>query len=114
MEKLTKISKGLKALSDETRLKIVFLLSFRPHCVCELSEIIGYSQPTISRHLQILKEAGIVKFKKEKFFIVYYLATEDEFTKKLLELVIEKAKELSFYDELIKNTTPTISVFSPL
>jgi ArsR family transcriptional regulator len=49
---LIRFTKVLKALSDPTRLEIVALLSFRPHCVCELVNIIGFSQPTISRHLR--------------------------------------------------------------
>jgi ArsR family transcriptional regulator len=110
MEKLTELSKVLKALSDKTRLKIITLLSYRPHCVCELSEIIGYSQPTISRHLQILAEAGIVKFKKEKFFIIYYLAPQNDFIEKILNIIMEKIKEKSLYKEFISKTTPNLSL----
>ena len=109
MEKITEVSKVLKALSDETRLKIITLLSFRPHCVCELSRIIGFTQPTISRHLQILTEAGIVNFKKEKFFIIYFLAPQNKYIEQLLEVVLNKVKEISFYRELIEKTTPTFS-----
>ncbi len=109
MKSFKDIAKILKALSDETRLKIITLLSFRPHCVCELSNIIGFSQPTISRHLQILAEAGIVNFKKERFFIIYYLAPENEFIEKFLETILNTIKDYSFYSNLIKKTTPTFS-----
>ncbi len=109
MESFKDVAKILKALSDETRLKIIALLSFRPHCVCELSNIIGFSQPTISRHLQVLADAGVVSFRKERFFIIYYLDPKTEFIKELLNTVLNTLKNYPFYTNLIKKTTPTFT-----
>jgi ArsR family transcriptional regulator len=90
---LIRLTKVLKALSDPTRLEIVALLSFRPHCVCELVNIIGFSQPTISRHLQVLTDARITSFEKSKFFIIYKLSPKDEFTYKILDTLLEELKK---------------------
>jgi len=104
---LIRLTKVLKALSDPTRLEIVALLSFRPHCVCELVNIIGFSQPTISRHLQVLTDAGITFFEKSKFFIIYKLFPKDEFTHKILDTLLEELKKQGLYDEIISKTTPS-------
>jgi ArsR family transcriptional regulator len=103
---LIRLTKVLKALSDPTRLEIVALLSFRPHCVCELVNIIGFSQPTISRHLQVLTDARITSFEKSKFFIIYKLSPKDEFTYKILDTLLEELKKQGLYDEIISKTTP--------
>jgi ArsR family transcriptional regulator len=103
---LIRLTKVLKALSDPTRLEIVALLFFRPHCVCELVNIIGFSQPTISRHLQVLTDAGITSFEKSKFFIIYKLSPKDEFTHKILDTLLEELKKEGLYDEIISKTKP--------
>ncbi len=64
----------LKALGEPTRLKIVKLLSVRELCVCELEAVLGISQPRISQHLRVLKEAGIVNERKERQRSFYSLA----------------------------------------
>lgn len=51
----------LKALADETRLKIFHLILKRERCVCEIVPAVGLSQPTVSIHLAKLKRAGLVK-----------------------------------------------------
>jgi len=103
---LMKLSKVLKAFADPTRLEIIALLSFRPHCVCELASIIGLSQPTISRHLMVLTVAGITTFEKSKYFIIYKLSPKDPFINKLLEILIEEMRINGLYDAIISKTTP--------
>jgi len=57
--------KLLKALADETRLTIVeFLKGGKEKCVYEIIPVTGKSQPTVSQHLKILREAGVLKFRK--------------------------------------------------
>jgi ArsR family transcriptional regulator len=66
--------KSLKALSDGNRLRIIRLLLDRPRCVCELQAALGIAQPTVSKHLSILEEAGWVnKERRGKNFIYYQL-----------------------------------------
>lgn len=63
--------KILKALADETRLKIVDFLRDGERCVCEIIPITSKSQPAVSQHLKILTEAGILESRKEGTSIYY-------------------------------------------
>jgi ArsR family transcriptional regulator len=57
------LAAGLKALSDPTRLRLVSLVAAhegQEACVCDLTEPVGLSQPTVSHHLKILVDAGIL------------------------------------------------------
>lgn len=65
-----------KALGDETRLKIVQLLYGKALCVCDIIEAFSMSQPAISHHLKILKQAGIVVDGREGKWIYYQLNPE--------------------------------------
>jgi ArsR family transcriptional regulator len=64
-------TKILKALSDPTRLKIVELLKQGEICACKFVPLTKKAQPTVSQHLQILENAGIVKSRKEGKMILY-------------------------------------------
>lgn len=64
------------ALSDPTRLLIIYALYQRPRYVCELAATLGIPQPTISRHLKILRERALVETKRENHAI-YYSLTDD-------------------------------------
>lgn len=63
-----------RALADETRLKIVKLLSGKEMCVDELMEALGSAQATMSHHLHVLKEAGLVQAEKRGRNVYYALA----------------------------------------
>lgn len=54
-----------KALADETRLKIIEMLSCGEMCACDILESFQITQPTLSYHLKILTDSGIVKSRKE-------------------------------------------------
>ena len=62
-----------KALGDETRLRIVALLSHGELCVCHLQEALGLSQPSVSRHLATLRGAGIVGDRRDRKWVYYRL-----------------------------------------
>ena len=64
----------IKALGDPTRLKIIHLLSYGELCVCEINAALEKPQPTISHHLNILKKAGFLKWRKEGIWIYYSLS----------------------------------------
>jgi len=66
--------KVTKALSDPNRIKIIKLLQQKMMCVCELQAALRIAQPTVSKHLRILEEAGLVDFKKEGLWVNYFLA----------------------------------------
>lgn len=50
----------LKALADESRVRVLWMLEDRALCVCELQKGLGLAQSTVSRHLQFLEETGFV------------------------------------------------------
>ena len=64
----------LKALADPTRIGIVNCLARSPElCVCNLTDAFGLSQPTISHHLKVLREAGLVEAEKRGTWSYYRL-----------------------------------------
>jgi ArsR family transcriptional regulator len=68
------VSEVFKALGHPSRVFIVEKLTDAEHCVCELSEMIGADMSTVSRHLSILKKAGIVTDRKQGTTVYYSLA----------------------------------------
>ena len=64
----------IKALADPTRLKILYLLKYGELCVCEIITAMEKPQPTISHHLNILKKAGFLKWRKEGVWVHYSLS----------------------------------------
>ena len=66
--------KVMKALSDPNRVKMIKLLQRKVLCVCEIKEALGLAQSTVSKHLKILEEAGMVNFTKDGLWVNYHLA----------------------------------------
>lgn len=64
-------AKILKALADETRISIIEFLKEEEKCVCKIIPMTGKSQPSVSQHLKILSEAGILESRKEGTNIYY-------------------------------------------
>jgi len=60
-----------KALSDETRIRILKLLENEELCVCEIMEVLDMIQSRISRHLDILRRAGFLSARREKKWMIY-------------------------------------------
>ena len=57
------LGQGLRALADPTRLRILSLIRSQPNheaCVCHLTEPLGLTQPTVSHHMKVLLDAGLV------------------------------------------------------
>jgi len=69
-----------KALSDNNRLLIIDMLSCGELCNCDLIDGLGLTQPTVSHHMKILQQAGLVNSRKEGKWIYYTLnkSTFDE------------------------------------
>lgn len=63
----------LKAVTDENRLHIIELLKQGERCACVLLESLHFSQPTLSHHMKVLCEAGLVKGRKEGKWVYYSL-----------------------------------------
>ena len=66
-------AKVIKALAHPTRLLIVDQIADQEKCVCELRELIGADMSTVSKHLSVLKEAGVVSDEKRGLMVFYRL-----------------------------------------
>jgi ArsR family transcriptional regulator len=64
----------MKALSDPNRVKIIKILQSRSMCVCEMQAALGIAQPTVSNHLKVLEEAGLVVSRKDGLWVNYFPA----------------------------------------
>jgi ArsR family transcriptional regulator len=63
----------MKALSDETRLRILNVLLERECCVCEVMQALDISQSRASRNLGILQEAGFLRTRRDRVWMVYFV-----------------------------------------
>jgi ArsR family transcriptional regulator len=75
---MKKTAKLFKALSDETRLRILSLLGGGELCVCDLMAILDLPQSTVSRHLATLRNADLVEDRRQGVWMYYRLAEGDE------------------------------------
>ena len=73
------LAAGLKALSDPARLRLISLVAAHADleaCVCDLTEPVGLSQPTVSHHLKLLVEAGILSREQRGKWAYYKLVPD--------------------------------------
>lgn len=68
----------MKALSDPNRVKIMKMLEKKELCVCEITAVLGLAQSTISKHLKILEDAGLVDSWREGGWVNYRLPEKFE------------------------------------
>ena len=85
-------AKILKALSDHNRLKIIDLLSCGEKCACEILESFKFTQPTLSHHMKVLMDCGLIEVRKDGIWNYYKLKGKN--TNKLvlflMNLITEK------------------------
>jgi len=86
----------LKALSDETRLRIINLLYEKELCVCDIMETLQITQTKASRHLTYLKNADLVSDRKHAQWVYYSLL---------------KGNEMEFIDSLVFNNLRKLEQF---
>lgn len=89
-------AKIFKALSDSNRLQIIYILSLGEKCACRLLEHFKFTQPTLSHHMKVLMECGLVSSRKEGTWN-YYSLNEDNVKELLM-----------FLNELMLNNKKTI------
>jgi len=99
VEKLVEV---LKALSDETRLRILNLLYEKELCVCDVMETLQITQAKASRHLIYMKNAGLVKDRKQAQW-AYYAMQKDERLKFIDSLVYDNLRSLELYQGDLEN-----------
>lgn len=92
MQKLLSV---FKALSDETRVRILLLLREGELCVCDIAGTLKMPQPNISFHLGMLKDAGLIRDRKNGRWIHYSLDESDIFKRHLLLGIFERIDDSS-------------------
>jgi len=86
---MDKMIKAFKALSDETRLRILNILLERECCVCEVMQALDISQTRASRNLGILENAGFLKSRRNGAWMYYSLVEEksNEYIRSLIAMI---------------------------
>lgn len=90
-DRLIDLAELFKIFGDSTRIKILFALFEAEVCVCDLSQLLGVSVSAVSHQLRILKQANLVKFRKEGKTVFYSLA--DDHVRTVLGQGIEHINE---------------------
>ncbi len=78
-EEAQRLGRALKAIADPARLRLISLIQAQPDgeaCVCHLTEPLGLSQPTVSHHLKVLLQAGLVERDQRGSWAYYRVAPE--------------------------------------
>ncbi len=99
-----------KALSDETRLRVLILLSRQELCVCEIEAILRLSQSRVSRHLTVLRNSGLVLDRRDGTWIHYRLApARDDLERSLQKCLKECFNDLPIVRKDIKRLREILS-----
>ena len=72
-----KLSKELKAIAEPNRLQILDMISTGEKCACDILDSFEFTQPTLSYHMKVLIEAGIVNSRKEGIWQYYSIVDEN-------------------------------------
>ncbi|MBO8126903.1 MAG: winged helix-turn-helix transcriptional regulator [Firmicutes bacterium] len=88
---VTGLSELFKVLGDETRTKILYLLSLQELCVCDLADLLEMSLPAVSHHLRLLKAMRLVKHRREGKQVFYSL--DDQHIVELIKQAQEHFQE---------------------
>lgn len=91
LEDVAGVSEIFKALGDETRTRIIYLLSLQEMCVCDIAAVLEMSLPAVSHHLRLLKLMRLVKHRREGKNVFYSL--DDHHIVGLIQLAKEHHDE---------------------
>ncbi len=94
----------MKALSDPNRVRVVKLLEDRALCVCEIQKVLGLAQPTVSSHMKILEDAGLVNKERQGTWMIYSQAVDSEssYVRTMLIKLRDWLNEDALLQEMIK------------
>lgn len=84
---LAELAELFKVFGDSTRIRILYILSQSELCVCDIAEVLGLTQPAVSYQLKALKQARLVKNRRDGKTVYYSLADRH------VEMIIGMAKE---------------------
>ncbi|MBC8479323.1 MAG: winged helix-turn-helix transcriptional regulator [FCB group bacterium] len=74
---MMELTRVFKALSDSNRIRIIEMISEKPLCVCEITAVLDLATSTVSKHLSILKDAGLILDEKDGKWVNYRLNETD-------------------------------------
>lgn len=94
----------MKAMSDPNRVRIIKLLQRKELCVCELRELLGLAQSTVSKHLKLLDDAELILSRRDGAWIIYRLNSEPEspYARSLLEKMEQWHEDDQLLFEMVK------------
>jgi ArsR family transcriptional regulator len=90
-ETLYELTDFFKVLGDTTRIRILHALFISEMCVCDLAEVLGAGQSAVSHQLKVLRQAGLVRFRREGRMAFYSL--KDEHVKHIMEQALQHTME---------------------
>ncbi|OPX90777.1 MAG: HTH-type transcriptional repressor AseR [Pelotomaculum sp. PtaB.Bin104] len=91
---MQKLLDFFKTLSDQTRLRIMVLLSRKEFCVCELCSILQLPQPKVSAHLAKLRDMGYVQDERQGQWIFYELNIHDHTILEIIKIIAASKCEI--------------------
>jgi ArsR family transcriptional regulator len=94
----TQLIEIYNCLCDETRLRIMHLLTQSPLCVCHLQDILGLTQVGASKHLAYLRQRGLVEARRHEQWMIY-------------SLPVERPRELDWQLRCLQDCLPAYTVF---
>jgi ArsR family transcriptional regulator len=80
----------MKAVSDPNRVKVLKMLQNKSMCVCEMQAALQIAQPSVSKHLKLLEDSGLVGSRKDGLWVNYYLT--DGSSSPYAAVVLEKLR----------------------
>lgn len=95
-----------KLLSDETRLRVILLLSKEELCVCELCGILDEPQPKISKVLSKLRDMDLVIDQRKEKFVFYSIKNENELLKNTINYILDHIED---YPYLLKDQSRLVN-----
>ncbi len=75
---MKKFIRVMKAVSDPNRVRVLKLLHIKELCVCELQELLGLAQSTVSKHLRLLEDADLISGKRDGPWVIYKINSSPE------------------------------------
>jgi len=98
---LNDVTKVFKALSDSNRIRIIEMITDKAMCVCEITSILGLATSTVSKHLSILRDAGIIEDEKDGKWVNYRLKSPaaNEYVQHLLFLMKNWVRDIEIVEQ---------------
>lgn len=90
-ERLYELADFFKILGDSTRMSILFAIDGEPMCVCDVAELLGMTKSAVSHQLKILRQNGLVSYRKVGKNVYYSLA--DDHVRDIIEKALEHIEE---------------------